>query len=376
MAETYEVSAGVSAPNTVSADTTERPNLIRRVINYFEEANREHPDKAFDISFIGGPHYSSEQGLGLGVAGSGRYRAGKNWRTDTITPYSNITLKLDVATAPLYKVGLEGYHIFPGDHSRLNYDVYFYKFRDKFWGIGYDYNSVDSNETNYSRLQAMAKLNYAIKLHDGIFLGPTGIFSYVNARKFGNPTLWQGQSNRIFTTGIGFAFTIDTRDIPTGPTRGVYIDVEQVFNPRFLANKYAYSMTEVKVATYCPVWKGGLIAPMVHGRFTYGNTPWSMLSTFGGGDFMRGYYEGRYRDKNAMDVTVELRQHVWRRNGIVVWLGAGTVFPRFDAMRFKQILPNAGLGYRWSFKKGVNVRLDVGFGRGEHGINFGLNEAF
>lgn len=366
----------IAAVDTLLTDNGKRPNLIKRVINYFTDANKEHPDKAFDISFIGGPHYSSEEGVGVGVAGSGRYKAGKNWRADTITPYSNITLKLDVATAPMYKIGLEGYHIFPADRYRLIYDVYFYKFRDKMWGIGYEYNSVDSNETAYSRFQSQAKVNFAIKLRDGVFIGPTSMFSYVNANKLNNTALLMGQATRTFTTGLGFTFTIDTRDIPTGPKRGFYLNVDQLFNPRFLANKYAFSSTEATVATYCPVWKGGTLAPMLHGRFTYGNTPWGMMSTFGGGHYMRGYYEGRYRDKNVLDFTIELRQHVWRRNGVVVWVGAGTVFPRFDAMRFKHILPNAGIGYRWEFKKGVNVRLDVGIGRGEKGINFGLNEAF
>ena len=61
---------------------------------------------------------------------------------------------------------------------------------------------------------------------------------------------------------------------------------------------------------------------------------------------MRGYYEGRYRDKHSLEATVELRQHVWKRNGIVVWVGAGTIFPKFSALRSKQILPNAGVGYR------------------------------
>ena len=32
---------------------------------------------------------------------------------------------------------------------------------------------------------------------------------------------------------------------------------------------------------------------------------------------MRGYYEARFRDKCEMDIALELRQHVWRRNGIV-----------------------------------------------------------
>ena len=91
---------------------------------------------------------------------------------------------------------------------------------------------------------------------------------------------------------------------------------------------------------------------------------------------MRGYYEGRFRDKGEMDITFELRQQVYRRNGLAVWAGAGTVFPRFSAMRFRHILPNAGIGYRWEFKSRTNVRVDFGVGRGETAFIFSINEAF
>ena len=53
------------------------------------------------------------------------------------------------------------------------------------------------------------------------------------------------------------------------------------------------------------------------------------MATLGSSYSMRGYYEGRYRDKCAMDAQIELRQHVWRRNGVAVWAGAGTVFPKW-----------------------------------------------
>ena len=62
---------------------------------------------------------------------------------------------------------------------------------------------------------------------------------------------------------------------------------------------------------------------------------------------------------------MELRQHVWKRNGVVVWIGAGTVFNKFSALRMDRVLPNYGIGYRWEFKKNVNVRLDYGFGKNE-----------
>ena len=346
------------------------------MVDYFARSNEADPDKAFDISFIGGPHYSSEEGFGLGVAGSGCYKAGRGWRTDTVTPYSNVTLKLDATTGQMFKIGVDGYHIFPGEPYRLNYSALIYTFADKYWGIGYRQNRCDCNETKYKRVQAHARLDFMVKLHHGVYMGPAAEFSYVHARDYSPTSLLGDEPRKTFTTGVGLSFMIDTRDIITGPTRGMYLRVDQMFNPRFMTNKYCFSYTEAIAAVYVPVWRGGLLCPMVHGRFTYGNTPWALMSTFGGSHYMRGYYEGRYRDKCEADITVELRQHVWRRNGIVVWVGAGEVFPDIQRMTMRKVLPNAGIGYRWEFKKGVNVRLDVGFGRGERGFNFSLNEAF
>ena len=91
---------------------------------------------------------------------------------------------------------------------------------------------------------------------------------------------------------------------------------------------------------------------------------------------MRGYYEGRYRDKCAMDVQLELRQNVWKRNGVAVWVGAGTIFPNFSELEARHILPNYGFGYRWEFKKRVKVRLDLGFGTHQTGFIFNIHEAF
>ena len=101
-----------------------------------------------------------------------------------------------------------------------------------------------------------------------------------------------------------------------------------------------------------------------------------MMPKLGGSFRMRGYYEGQYRDRNVGEIQVELRQHVWKRNGVVFWVGAGNVFHNFDSFRWSHTLPNYGLGYRWEFKKRVNVRLDYGFGKGQTGFLFNINEAF
>jgi hypothetical protein len=60
----------------------------------------------------------------------------------------------------------------------------------------------------------------------------------------------------------------------------------------------------------------------------------------------------------------------------VCWIGTGEVFSNTDCFSFDKLLPNAGVGYRWEFKKRVNVRLDLGFGRNQTGVIFSVNEAF
>lgn len=352
--------------------------IIEKVTDYFAKANEPHPEKKLDINFIGGPHYSTEAGFGLGIVGSGLYYSHRDstGMPSSDTPASNLSLKLDVTTGQLYKLSTEGYHIFKHDKFRITYRGCVYFFKDRFWGIGYDNGIDNANESVYKRFQAQLTADFTYKIGSGIHIGPLASVTYINATRIDKPVLFAGEKPRTVTTGIGMTFYLDTRDFPVNAFNGVYLRVNQVFNPRFLANKYAFSRTEIVFSGYKSIWKGGVLAGLYHADFTYGNTPWGMLPTFGGSKNMRGYYEGRFRDKNEMDFTIELRQHVWRRNGIALWVGAGTIFPRFAEMRLRHVLPNFGIGYRWQFKPRINVRLDLGFGRHEKGINFSINEAF
>ena len=135
-------------------------------------------------------------------------------------------------------------------------------------------------------------------------------------------------------------------------------------------------MTDLTVATYKKAWKGAIIAGEFHSQLNFQDVPWPMLACVGGPNRMRGYFEGRYRDKCIVEAQVELRQHIRRRNGITVWVGAANVFPEFEQIRWKKTLFNGGFGYRWAFKENVNVRLDLGFTKNGFGFAFNINEAF
>lgn len=356
-----------------SLPVVEKPGLIQRVINYFNESNKKPVGKKMDISFLGGPFYSSDSKFGVGLVAAGAYNT---MPEDSMTKVSNMSLSFKATTAAHFELTLGGEHIFPRDTYRLNYEINFSSIDTKYWGIGYEMCSVDSNESRYKYLASHAEAHFARRVGKAVYIGPLVTFDYVNARDYHRPWMWAGLPSRVFSYSIGASFRYDTRDNLTAPKKGVYIKFDQSFSFGWMGNKYPFKTNELTAAWYGPLWKDATLATRLHWKVTWGKTPWSLMPYLGGSEFMRGYFEGRYRDKGAADLCVELRQHVWRRHGFVVWGGVGCVFPKITEINGHELLPNYGVGYRWEFKKNVNVRLDVGFGKHEKGFFFNINEAF
>ncbi len=369
----YSYGREMCVPDSGDAVAAKPANVITKLIRYFEDSNKSHPEKKFDISFIGGPHYSSDAGFGVGLLATGLYR---NSPADTIYPPSSVSLFVDATTNMFFTIGIDGCNIFAGDRCRLNYNLRLHSKDLKFWGIGYDMASNDNNESKFRYIDAELCADLVFRIGRHLYMGPLVDFAYIHGADLRRPELLCGEPTHTFSYGAGLKLSLDTRDFLTNAYHGVYLSMQHIYYPSFIGNKYAFSVTDVTTSVYNRVWKGGVIASRFHGRFTQGHAPWGMLSQLGSDGGMRGYYEGRYRDKCAMDVCVELRQHVYRRSGAVVWLGAGTVFPRFSNLRFHEILPNYGIGYRWEFKHRVNVRFDIGFGKHSPGFMFNINEAF
>lgn len=369
------VSDSLQTDSLVTGQTVnrEKKGLIKILSDYFANSNKKPITNKLDFSIIGGPHYSSDTKLGIGIIAAGVYRTDMQ---DTLLPPSNLSLYSDFSTVGFYMFGLRGTHIFPRDRFRFNYNTYFYSFPSYFWGTGYEMGRNDDNKSKYSRFQAQVKADFMFHLGSNFFAGPLLQLDYVDAHKIDRPELWNGERKSSFNSSVGVAVQYDSRDYLTDAHRGYYLRVEQRFSPAFMGNKMAFSTTMLQTSYYYPVWKGGVLAAQLRGNINYGDVPWGLMAVLGGSYSMRGYYEGRYRDKCSVDTQVELRQKIWKRNGIAIWAGAGEIFPKFSEFRMKNILPNYGVGYRWEFKSRMNIRLDLGFGKGQTGFIFNINEAF
>lgn len=347
---------------------------VNRILDYFNDSNKNKKHKRFDFSVIGGPHYASDTKFGLGLVAAGLYRTDPN---DSILPPSNVSLYGDASSVGFYMLGVRGNHIAPKGRYRIDYHLYFYSFPADFWGIGYEMGDNDANKSDMKRWQAQAEVSFLFRVADNFYIGPMASYDYVIGKHIERPELLQGMDQHTWNVGAGVSLVYDNRDNLTNPHRGICLNINQMFRPGFMGNDYAFSTTAFRFDAYQQLGKGTVLAEDIGANLNFGNPSWGMMAELGGTHSMRGYYEGRYRDKHSLEATVELRQHVWKRNGIVVWVGAGTIFPKFSALRSKQILLNAGVGYRWEFKKNVNVRLDYGFGKsGQSGFLFNINEAF
>lgn len=364
-----------SAHAVETDSVVKRRNIIQKISDYLAESDKPDSTKKVDFGILGGPHYASDSGLGLGLVASGLYSMD---RSDSLLPLSNVSLYGDITTNGFMLIGLRGNNFFPHQKYRMDYRFYVYTFPSYFWGIGYDNGLKDDNKSKYRRLKLDVMSRFLFKLGKSAYIGPMADYSFVRAYRFENRAeeLLAGHSHLIRTCGAGLSFMYDTRDFILNASRGWFMQFDVLYNPAFLGNEHTFSTVDFSACSYRKVWQGGILAGEFHTRQNAGTVPWTQLSEVGSSNRMRGYYEGRYRDKNIVEVQLELRQRIWKRHGMVVWLAAANVFPEYKELQFKRTLANAGIGYRWEFKKRVNVRLDYGFTRDGGGFLFNINEAF
>ena len=371
--QTADVADSIGTNQVDSIQPAHNKGLIKKVIGYFRDSNKPKSSKKVDFGFVPGPNYSGTTGLGLGFLGTATYSADHN---DATLPRSNASIYSNMTTKGFFMVGLRGNHIFPHQRFQLDYKLNLSTFSTSYWGIGYAEND---NETDYRRNRINAMARFMCKLAPNTYLGPLVSYRVIQAKgvKSEYQHLWQGQDKTIRAYTAGLSFTYDSRDFMLNASRGVFLQIDQTFTPRCFGNgQYNFSSTEATFATYGRLWKGAIIAGELHGLFNYGNTSWALLAEVGSNDRMRGYYEGRYRDKNIIEGQLELRQHIKGRNGVVAWMALANAFPDFDHIAWRHTLPNAGVGYRWEFKKRINIRIDYGFTRKGGGFIFNINEAF
>lgn len=383
----------------------QRKGFIRRIIDYYSRSNIDRTfEKKIDWSIVPGPNYSSDVGFGIGFLVAGLYRID---RTDSVTAPSNISIYGNVTTEKFVLLRFSGDNIFNHNKQRLSYAGAFVYFPGAFYGVGYN-AGAEGYAQELTTTMGIFRISYCTALAGRFYIGvsggidytgakykDTGMVAYMNNVKAdvdaGKPvpggrmgelyTLWQegrydpakqdpfsnyitesGDNPNAFNTSLGLFAQYDTRDVTFNASRGIFIKAEAKWYPEWLGNtRRNFGRFTLTFDFYRKLWKGAIFAYDLYADFTAGTPSWHMYAKMGGMERMRGYYEGRYRDKRLVETQIELRQKIYRRHGVVAWIGGGQVWGT-DKFRWDNTLYSFGCGYRFEFKNRMNIRLDYGWG--------------
>lgn len=271
---------------------------------------------------------------------------------------------------------------FPGEKYILSTQLSYSFFPDKFWGLGK--YTADSSVESYNFRQFYVYLHGQRLIAKHLFIG--AIYEYQNLMKveYIAGGLFDKQNipgrHGYQVSGLGASLTYDTRNDAFAPDKGVFL--QGYFNhfTKILGSDFVYTNYVLDARGFIKTYKKQVLALQAYAFLNNGNVPIRSLASFGGANSMRGYYDGRYRDKDQVVLQAEYRVPVYKRLGAVVFGGMGNVSNNCDYLSTKAVKYSYGGGLRIALTKSekLNLRLDYGLtpdGRSQ-GFYFQLGEAF
>ncbi|WP_209330992.1 BamA/TamA family outer membrane protein [Lunatimonas salinarum] len=316
--------------------------------------------------------YSPETSIGIGARAIKLFRPIGEGAASTRPSTVPITLLYTLNQQLLFTTEL---NLWQADNvGYLNSRLELADFPFKFYGFG---NSPTKGEFYASRY-AHFHLLYERKVAKGVYIGPvyefrqediyrtepTGMLESGNVR---------GSSGQVLS-GVGGVLNYDTRENIFQPTSGAYHQARLMLFSPVIGSSYSFAQLKVDFRKYFSINPNQVLAVQAWMSLTAGAAPFQQVSLIGGSDRMRGYFEGKYRDRHAMVFQSEYRLRIYRNLGLVFFGSTGQVTSAPDQFRFSKFKVSGGMGFRYKInEEGLSIRLDFGVGD-QFAYYFGLNE--
>ncbi len=360
------------------AQTKLIPKFVRRM--FFEK------DSSKRSSFIPVPVLGSSPEKGIEVGGSVLY----SFYTDTLhsgTRVSNVFAYATISTKGQTRTNISTSYWTPQNRVHYTAGLGYINYPFTFYGVGNATRNADAEHLGEQRYRftLTAEKTVAKNVFAGFLAGwynysfssttPNGIFET-------GPLIYNREGGASIY--VGPSFIVDTRNNNTYTTHGILLSTNYVVTQGVLANNgYAGGLFSFEFSQFFLLSRHLVLAyDLYDNSLTGAQSPFYLLPAMGSDSRMRGYYNGRYRDRNYIAGQTELRLRFNDRFGIVGFAGTGTVFA--DSFSTDILKPNYGGGFRYFFdvEKGLSVRLDYGVGEQrpnesrQSGFYIALGEAF
>jgi len=328
---------------------------------YFNKDSSKRP------SFVIVPAISSAPETGLEIGGA----ALLSFYSDTVDHRTNVSSVYGYATITTKgqtKLSLNTNYWTPQNKVHYTGSISFYNFPFYFYGIG--------NNTRIANQELVKEKRYKANLESDYYLGNNfylgyvvGAFKYFYGYDSNLPLIDDSGPDVQDKRGgaavyAGPTFTYDTRNNNTYTTKGMIINAYyNLMQGAFINNGYEGGFFNIEYSEFFALSKKFVLgADIQEQSLTGGSSPFYLLPQMGSDEMMRGYYGGRFRDRNLIAGQTELRYRIDPRFGLAAFVGTGEVF--HSDFSFPQLKINYGGGVRYFFdiQKGLSFRLDYGVG--------------
>lgn len=370
-----------TAFHSLSAQESFAKKFIRRM--YFDK------DSTKRSNFVVVPAISSAPETGFEFGGASLF----SFYTDTVrhsaTRVSSLYGYAAVTTKGQEKISMNASYWEPQNTWHYTSNISFYNFPFDFFGVGNNTKKANEELVDEKRTRVVFAAQKLIAKYFYAGLSAGGIKYFYNLGSYNPDNIFRNDPKIQDQTGgsnllAGPVLTFDSRNNNTYTTKGAMINTNfNYIKGVYSNNSYVGGYFNIEYSQFFLLEKNLVLGLDVKEQsLVGGRSPFYLLPQLGNDALMRGYYTGRYRDRNLIAGQTELRYRIDERIGLVGFMGTGEV--AHNSFSINQLKPNYGGGLRYFFdiEKGLSIRADYGWGEKpagesrEQGFYIALGEAF
>lgn len=298
-----------------------------------------------------------------------------NLYDDSLTRLSNAKIEFNYSWNKQIISELEWNYFFKEEKWFTHGFVHYSKYPDNYFGIGS--STSPEGKTLFESDRVRFEFEVLKKIQNKWFVGlDTRHFNYF---EFSVPqdTIVYDELKTESRTGFGWIVQNDSRDNLLTPTTGSFLKLANNYN--FGSSNYSQLILDGRKYFNWGKKIKQVVSTRLYSKHIFGAAPFYDLSLIGGDRFVRGYFYGRFRDKNLTTIQAEYRALLFWRIGLAAFGGTSLVYSDFSDFNSSTFKPNGGVGLRFLVDKedGTNLRFDYAIGlNGESGFYVSFGESF
>lgn len=311
--------------------------------------------------------YSPETGLEYGLLGNYIFVTDP---LDSLTRSSNIELTTSFTSKKQSNIKFTSNFWSSKNKYHYIWQVGYRNFPFSFYGIG-DQTLADDRKSltqKLFRINLEAEKLLARNYYAGLNLKLEN-FTYKTSTNedYNLSNTYGGQGGKYLALGLSQIY--DSRNSNNNTTTGFYGRLKYAYAPNFWGHEnYTGSFLSLDFRKFVPINSKLTLGFNSIYQSTIGKkVPFYLLPQLGNDEMMRGYYQGRFRDKNLLALQSELRLRIHERLGFAFFGSTGTVYPKTIDLSHLKFSYGSGIRYFFNLEHDASIRVDYAIGEKMHG---------